>query len=1300
MLFLFATFLLLVTVVEGNTMYVTPNVTTNTCPGTPCFELNSYAHNSSYYFFSDAIFIFLPGIHVLDSFVMVANKDNITMIGSSNLTQYNISVKVLEYRFDPYDKDSSVTYQESSTKVFCTGYNNTGLVFSNISNLILINITFESCGMYSNLTDKIAGIQTINTYNLVMEGVSIQSSTGYGFLGINLFGHTKVTRSSFIANNQNVKETLIRGKANDFECNAKLYTNNTIYYGNSDPTLAGGNIVIQYKDHVSYDGVSHIDFSTLVVSLGIDGSFCDPTQSCSLDENYLGTGLSLILSHNMYYVNITIQNSTFYRNQASFGANIYMYLSAQFASFNITLCNVSSIQAVSIRGGVLVNYYTQKQVHFFFKMQHMNFECNYAVMDGSSFAIETIGTDLRTNQLIMIENCHFKSDYIERGTKIYARAAMDFLIGSNLINVHIIDCVITDMVQTKVALNAVSESTGQFEICGCIFADSKVSLESFIKLSISNSEFYNSQISAINVMAITLNGNVTFSRSVHIQNGGAIFLLVANIEFSPQSYVTFFNNSAMYGGAIFLLVATIEFSPQSYVTFFNNSAMYGGAIYMADQSYLNYSSPTNVTFKNNSALVSGGAIYIVSTISSQLYEMPCFFQYTYGHPVGGIYVYFDSNFAGEAGSALYGGNIDLCTLHSCKDCSSGKAFNRAHHFGYHDNTSSLISSNPQSICICNKLDERECNTSTVSRTVYPGERITLSFVTIGQRDGISPGTVMMYNHTAIPFTSAFISSKRCTDFDIPYSARNGSLYLSTEVSYNVGKSIYGINVSISVLPCPAGFRMDHSSSSCTCDPILIQYVQVCNISNQTLTKSRSTWIGYNSQGNLSLIDPCPSDYCRNMNNISVFQFDSQCNYNRMGVACGQCPSNFSMTFGTSQCKPCTNYNLMLVVPFALMGIALILFLTLFNLTVSSGTINGIILYAFVIRLYDHIFFPPSDGAYGKVLDFLSVFIAWLNLDFGIEACFYNGMTSQAKMWLQFSFLFYMIVLVATIILASRYSSSISRICRYNMVPVISTLLVLFYAKLLRIVATIFTYTNLLQSVNASTTVLSHVYVWYYDSAVPYFGYQHGLLFTAASVATAVFILPYTAVMLLTPCLISKSHWKVMCWMNRLKPVIDCYEAPFKDRYRFWTGATLFYRIVFCIMFSLFTNKQPTIVLLVIVVIHAFMIVMVGLAIYKHWLVSMMEGFFHINIVIHSLTLFFLYFFNEPVTAIPSIVCVGSAFIFFLCTLLFQTLNRLWGKKCFPHMVNTRLVHSVQAKSRNMSNVENVYVYREPVMDED
>ena len=117
---------MLIRIIEGmQTMYVTPN---NPCPGSPCLELNSYVQNESSYFLSDTLFIFLPGNHFLDSVVMIANKNNLQLIGSPILTQYPISKKVHEYGFNSYDEDSYVTYMESSTQIVCTGYNDTGFI--------------------------------------------------------------------------------------------------------------------------------------------------------------------------------------------------------------------------------------------------------------------------------------------------------------------------------------------------------------------------------------------------------------------------------------------------------------------------------------------------------------------------------------------------------------------------------------------------------------------------------------------------------------------------------------------------------------------------------------------------------------------------------------------------------------------------------------------------------------------------------------------------------------------------------------------------------------------------------------------------------------------------------------------------------------------------------------------------------------------------------------------------------------------------------------------------------------------
>ena len=1247
MLLLIAICLMLFNMAEGmSTMYVTPNVTTNQCPGTPCLELNTYVHNASSYFLSTSDFIILPGTHFLDSHVMVANIDNLQMIGAPNLTHYLISVKVQEYGFDSYDEDNKVTYLESSTHITCTSYNDTGFVFVNITNLTIVNITFVNCGIYFNLTDQSAGIHMVNVHNLLMVGVSIQNSTGYGLLGVNLLGHTQIVKTSCIGNNQFIKNGLNIKIANNFTCNGKAYANNSLYYGSCDATSGGGNMVIEYQDlYGGYNEVNQINFSELVLGLGIDGSFCDSIH-CSSTLNYQGTGLSLFLNQT-YYINITMQNSIMYRNQAGCGPNIH--LSDMSPNFDITLYNVSIIRAVSVVGGMYIIYgspLTLLQNNSFVHIRNVTFECNYAVSGGSSFEIDSYGK-LSTGQnslQIILDDCVIRSDF-SSGASILAEL-------SSALSLTFTQCVITDMLQTELALDVVPDGKASFVMYGCIFNDSSIELRS-IAVSISNSTFYNSHITAYGGTTITLSGNVTFSSSVSV---------------TPPN-----------GGAIYLSLATIAFSAQSNVIFVNNSATYGGAIYMDYGSYLNYSSPTNVTFVNNTATLTGGAIYVVTSFPSAYYSMACFYQYngtSNAHRIADTYIYFESNFAGEAGSAIYGGNIDTCVLYYCQDClTNEKMFDKTHHFGSHDNISSLISSDPRSICPC---DQHKCMQASLNRTVYPGENIDVDFITIGQRYGISPGAVFVYtDNTHISFVSALRSTNRCGTYHIQYKSTSGSLYLSTELSFDSGQTnLHHIIISVLVYPCPTGFVLNNLTSSCVCDTMLDLYVKNCSIDEQTLFKSGNAWIGNTTQGKLSVVDPCPYDYCTNASQINVFNFNFQCSNNRVGIACGQCEGNLSMTFGTSRCKPCSNEYLLLIIPFAFMGIALILFLMLFNLTVSTGTINSIILYAFVLRVFKEIYFPASSGATTKALDFLSVFIAWLNLDLGIETCFYDGMDSYSKVWLQFSFLLYMTALVVLIIVTSKLSSAMSRICRYNIIPVISTLVTLCYAKLLRIIITIFTFATI-ESGSSSQNVLS-TYVWYYDAAIPYLGLKHAFLFTVALLVTIIFIVPYTAVMLLTPCLITKSHWKVMFWMNKLKPFIDCYEAPFKDRYRFWTGTTLFYRIVFCIVFSLFSTKQPIIVLLFIIAIHSSMIVLAGLAIYKHWLVSLLEGFFHINIVIHSLVLFIMHYYGTNISAISTVVFVGSSFVCFLCILLFKILNHICKKNYFMinclHLMYARLIN--------------------------
>ena len=141
---------------------------------------------------------------------------------------------------------------------------------------------------------------------------------------------------------------------------------------------------------------------------------------------------------------------------------------------------------------------------------------------------------------------------------------------------------------------------------------------------------------------------------------------------------------------------------------------------------------------------------------------------------------------------------------------------------------------------------------------------------------------------------------------------------------------------------------------------------------------------------------CPFDYCMPFDlPLNLSTPDDQCADNHSGILCGKCQPGLSQVLGSSNCKKYSNLWFFLLLPFALAGVALVACLMVLNFTVSTGTINGLTFYANVVRANNAIFFPSQSAN-----TFLSWFIAWLNLDLGVETCFYDGLTAYVKTWLQ------------------------------------------------------------------------------------------------------------------------------------------------------------------------------------------------------------------------------------------------------------------------------------------------------------
>ena len=133
---------------------------------------------------------------------------------------------------------------------------------------------------------------------------------------------------------------------------------------------------------------------------------------------------------------------------------------------------------------------------------------------------------------------------------------------------------------------------------------------------------------------------------------------------------------------------------------------------------------------------------------------------------------------------------------------------------------------------------------------------------------------------------------------------------------------------------------------------------------------------------------------------------------------------------------------------------------------------------------------------------LHSFISWFNLDLGIETCFYDGLDAYAKAWLQFVLPFYIWCIAGLIVILARYSIKLARLTGNNSVPVLATLFLLSYAKLLHNVITILSYTTV-------DTAQGQKVVWSADGNIDYLGPQHVPLFTAAIATLILLWLPYT-----------------------------------------------------------------------------------------------------------------------------------------------------------------------------------------------
>ena len=682
--------------------------------------------------------------------------------------------------------------------------------------------------------------------------------------------------------------------------------------------------------------------------------------------------------------------------------------------------------------------------------------------------------------------------------------------------------------------------------------------------------------------------------------------------------------------------------------FVNNSGTLGGGMALYDSSHLKMKEQTNISFVNNYASESGGGIFVSETTIARDFSTFCFFRFEHDHATNAK-LYFLNNKAKISGDVLYGGNVDYCI--------NGHEFLNI--FNYSQQTGlSVVSSDPIEVCFCEQ-NKPNCSITNINVTAMPGINVNISLATVGSKSGLTKGVIKLTGLDS-SFKVQTVNTRlnsNCTDVTFSATANSTTntvqIYVTLEKSFLPFYDPLGKVIEVTFQSCPIAFPLDITNNACACiSELEITPTITCDVNTQTITRHGEMWIGYNNDNDCVIVHAnCPFDYCsENSVSFTFNMTEEQCLNNRSGLLCGQCDEGLSLMLGSNQCGQCTNNYIALIIPFALAGIALVAVIIALNLTVSVGTINGLIFYANVVKIYEHIFF--SNGP----VNFFSLFISWVNLDLGIETCFINGMGSCSKVWLQFFFPGYVWFLLIFIIILSRYSSKVVRLVGRQAIPVLATMILLSYTKLIRTVFQVIHHINI-QCIDKRFFKF-YLLRWYIDATIEYLKGCHLPLFLFSLAVLILLIVPYTFYLLTIPLFEGPLSNHMFCCQKLstyMKPFSDAYGGPYKDKCRFWTGFLLLVRVVLALIVSLDIDIAVSLDMLTSILVVIIFMYFPLKGIYQKLPLVCLEIFFILNLILLS-SINKQAFTNSKVELSTKIL-VSLAFVVFCCILFYHMWDR-------------------------------------------
>ena len=1171
------------------------------------------------------------------------------------------------------------------------------IVFMGVQSIIINNITMVNCGnvvnSFINVTIKDVtnggahlgsgfrfAIMFFQVKDIVITEVTMQSTLGYGIVAFNTIG-------KMIISKLHVENTTFE---NDPKCKGFDYNSDA-----ADSTCSGSGVFIIYFNNIELDSVNET-----IVTLIIDQSYFIANRNFLPQRQYgiladaINTGLyqtsfplqgaagiTVFYLQSSYDVNATISNSLFHNNNGSLSASIAigslstirgitLIKGCRFDDNNrINRSSSTTTSIISTKGGISYYYLSliNSPIETFINNNVTSstveivavVNCNFTKIGGTlgaAFHIEKISTDVQSLSF-RIEQCNFSENEANIGSAVHAvdhrfDATLSNGLIINLINVNAVDN--TVLPGSTVEYVSVEFITGVFHGETCHFK-----FDCNIQCNFSNNQpsvFYGSS------SYITISGKAIFTNNVARYGGG--LHLINTVAFIQEDSELFFhkNHATVNGGAIHIFFSNTNIQSQDIcpIQFIGSSAPIF-SIEEIDKINL------NITFENNTA----GSLSTISRLES------IFANVFY------VCTWYPNTLT----------QINLGISSPITNGSRQSVYRKIFHFVPANTVNEHLSVLAYLPCPCddnNTFNAEYCLTAGLNNTlelrtpVIIGRSFTISLVTLDVVGSIGyssylRGEVSSSNTTdnILQLPSEQLSrsfstvNRACTPIDfIIYASQaknpktgHGILQLSISQSY-------GLNLYFNFDECPIGFNVQNIDGlyACNCgeffnkSPIKEDF-QCDSVSGKVTRIDKRSWLSLIND-RVEYTKLCLPEYCNNIvNEFSSTDVDVFCNAHSTGRGCGACVNGFGKTFGSKYCQKCSNIWLVTILLYGILGIILVLIIHLLKLTITTGTINGLIFFCNVMSINENLFFNTTK------FSFVRLFVSLINLDLGFEMCFYKEMSETVKTGLQFVFPLYLWLLMFIIIMIGKHYIR-SKKSTHSAVPVLATLIFLSYSKLLRTTISVFTSVTVYYSTEESNFNRLHQFVaWQPDPNVKYLEGTHVILFLVALVFTLFFILPI-AFALTFPKVVLRSKK-----LSYFFPLLDCVYAPYKNCYRYWFGVRIIVLIYFSGMESILFSYQNTLLLSGVVVVLLFALIQAYIHPFKNTINNTLDLMFMGIFIVLSIVVLYLYPNSSNHEEFIAVNVLGSvAFLFFCLIIIFHLHDAIkhfaWYSK-FIEAVETR-----------------------------